>query len=75
MPVLRQELIPEGSDVAQMQKERFFTLEGFNKTSAQQQAEPKALATLQQSLTNAQKKLEDHIRSLEELQAENEQNQ
>ena len=75
MPVLRDLLIPEGSNVAKMQKDRFFTLESFNKTSAQQQADSKALGTLQQQLTKTQEKLEAHIKRLEELQAKNEQNQ
>ena len=75
MPVLRDLLIPEDSDVDQMQKDRFFTIEGFNKTSAQQQADSKALGTLQQQLTKTQEKLEAHIKRLEELQAKNEQNQ
>ena len=70
MPALRDLLIPEDSDVDQMQKDRFFTQESFNKTSAQQQADSKALGTLQQQLTKTEKKLEAHIKRLEELQTQ-----
>ncbi len=68
--VLRNHLIPKNTDVAQMQKERFFTEEDFNETRGPQLPDPKAVSTLQQSLSKTKNKVEAHLATLEEVQAE-----